>query len=344
MVVLAGSEYVAPLCFRNGHLQTAYPTLFRPIPSTSPQRARLDTADGDFVDIDRHLSATGRHGRLAVISHGLEGNSRKKYVLGMARHLTRTGWDVACLNFRGCSGEPNRLPRFYHSGVTDDLHTVLTWALGQGDYSAAALIGFSMGGNQTLKYLGENPALVPRQVKAAVVFSVPCDLAGASRQLANWQNRLYMRYFMRGLQKKIQDKAQIFPECFDLSGLLAMRTFSLFDDRYTAPLHGFVDGEDYYQRCSANRFLGGIRLPTLLVQAGDDPFLSPTCYPGSQARGSSVFHLEIPRHGGHVGFVGNTSANIYWSEERAGEFLRRVLAGGDGVTGYPADGHSSQPG
>lgn len=326
MAVLPQPDYLPPLPLRSGHVQTMYPTLFRPLPRTDPQRERLATPDGDFLDIDWHIP-TRRTGRLAVVSHGLEGNSRKKHPLGMARHLCALGWDVICLNFRGCSGEPNRLPRFYHSGTTDDLHTVLRHGLARGGYAAAALIGFSMGGNQTLKYLGEDPGQVPREVKAAVAFSVPCDLAGSSRRLAHWGNKIYMRYFMRSLRAKITTKTRMFPGLLDAGGLASMRTFVPFDDAYTAPLHGFRDATDYYARCSARQFLPDIRVPTLLVQAADDPFLSPSCYPVREARESSVLQLEMPRYGGHVGFVRLNRANLYWSEERAGRFLQEVAGG-----------------
>ncbi len=326
MPVLPRPDYRPPPPFRNGHIQTIYPTLFRPLPETSPVRERIQTPDGDFLDLDWHRAPV-RAGRLAVISHGLEGSSRKKYPLGMARHLARLGWDVICLNFRGCSGEPNLLPRFYHSGVTDDLHTVLTHGLAKGGYGTAALIGFSMGGNQTLKYLGEAAGKVPREVKAAVTFSVPCDLAGASQRLARRRNSIYMRYFMRGLREKIRVKSLMFPHLLDPAGLSAIRTFVPFDDAYTAPLHGFLDAADYYARCSAKQFLKDIRVPTLMVQAEDDPFLPPSCYPIDEARESHTLWLEIPDYGGHVGFVKQNGANLYWSEERAGRFLRDVAGG-----------------
>jgi len=327
MVLLPQPDYRPPLHLRNGHIQTIYPTLFRPLPVTNPQRQRIETPDGDFLDIDYHLSTAGRHGRLVVVSHGLEGNARKKYPLGMASHLTSCGWDVICFNFRGCSGEPNRLSRFYHSGVTDDLHTVIRHGLMEGGYSTVALIGFSMGGNQTLKYLGEEPEKVPDEVKAAVAFSVPCDLAGSARRLEAWENKLYMQYFMRGLREKIRIKSAMFPELLNTEGLDEMCTFFPFDNRYTAPLHGFRDAADYYRRCSSKQFLHAIRVPTLLVQAEDDPFLSASCYPKEEAAVNRVLSLLVPRHGGHVGFVQFNRANRYWSEEQAGLFLDNVVGG-----------------
>ncbi len=325
MPVLPKPHYRPPFPFTSGHLQTIYPTLFRRTPLTNPVRERLDTPDGDFLDIDWHKSGTGEVNRLAIISHGLEGNGRKKYPLGMARHLTEAGWDVICLNFRCCSGEPNLLPRFYHSGVTDDLHTVIEHGLSTKDYQDVALVGFSIGGNQTLKYLGQAPDLVPEQVRGAVVFSVPCSLADAVAVMSCWQNRGYMRYFMQGLREKIRMKAARFPDLIDPAGLEEMKTFEPFDDKYTAPLHGYRDAADYYQRCSSISFLPLIRIPTLMVQALDDPFLPASCYPVEMAENSSSLYLEIPEFGGHVGFMGGWGESAYWSEKRAAVFLNHLV-------------------
>jgi predicted alpha/beta-fold hydrolase len=313
--------------FRIGHIQTLYPTLFRPTPQTHPQRKRLETEDGDFIDIDWHFHREKQYGdKLAVISHGLEGNSRKKYMLGMAAHLNSRGWDVICLNFRGCSGEMNRLPRLYHSGVTDDLHTVLTHGLNTGNYSSAALIGFSMGGNQTLKYLGEAPEKVPEPVKKAAVFSVPILLADSGEVMSHWTNRIYMEYFMRGLREKIQIKSKMFPELYDTEGLDKMKTFTPFDNKYTGPIHGFKDAPDYYTQCSSKQFLKAITVPTLLVQALDDPFLPPSCYPHKDAENNNSLFLEIPKYGGHVGFISEPRQKSFWMEHRAGKFLDLSIA------------------
>ena len=321
MPILANPAYRPPFPFTSGHVQTLYPTLLRRPPHTHPQPERIETPDGDFIDLDWHYSSADRNDRLAVVSHGLEGNARKKYPLGMARILTENGWDVICFNFRGCSGEMNRLPRFYHSGITDDLHTVLCHGLAVGNYSKAALIGFSMGGNQTLKYLGENPSLVPPEVAGAVVFSVPCMLADSVTVMDGWHNRIYMKYFMKSLIEKVRIKADMFPGLIDTAGIEDIISFIPFDDRYTAPLHGFSDAADYYASCSSRQFLTAINRPTLLVQANDDPFLAQSCYPLREAEASDYLHLEIPDFGGHVGFMGKWHETHYWSEKRTVSFL-----------------------
>jgi predicted alpha/beta-fold hydrolase len=325
MPLLPTPVYRPPFPFTSGHAQTIYPTLFRKTPALQPRSERIETPDGDFLDLDWHLTPAGSE-RLAVISHGLEGHARKKYPLGMARALSRAGWDVICFNFRCCSGDMNRLPRFYHSGVTDDLHTVLDHGLVTGRYETAALIGFSMGGNQTLKYLGEDPHLVPEQVRGSVVFSVPCQLDDAVEVMGKRQNRMYMRYFMAGLHRKIRAKAAMFPDLIDPTGLEKIQTFDRFDDRYTAPLHGFRNAADYYTRCSSLQFLDDIRVPTLVVQALDDPFLAASCFPEAAARSNPDLFLEIPPYGGHVGFMGGWGTRNYWSENRAAGFLASVTS------------------
>ena len=328
MPLLPQPSYRPPVPFRFPHFNTIYPTLFRRPPQTLFSHERIELDDGDFLDIDWHLAAAVPCRRLAVISHGLEGNARKKYMLGMAAAVNRCGWDAICLNFRGCSEEMNRLPRLYHSGVTDDLHTVLCHGLQKGDYTEAAVIGFSMGGNQTLKYLGEDPSILPAQLVAGLAFSVPCRLDESCRVLDRLSNRIYMEYFMKGLHKKVRLKAKKHPEFYPLKGLLKMRSFFPFDDTYTAPVHGFSGAMDYYMQSSAKQFLPSIKVPTLLVQAADDPFLSPGCYPIREAEQSSALYLEIPKYGGHVGFMNGFGNGPTWSETRAASFLNHISNGG----------------
>ncbi len=315
------SSYRAPAHLRGGHLQTIYPALFRRVPRITRLRERLELPDGDFLDLD--WAADGRN-RLAILSHGLEASSGAPYIQGMAAALRRRGWDVLAWNYRGCSGEPNRLLPFYHSGASGDLHHVVRHALAVHPAARIDLIGFSLGGNMTLKYLGERE--VSPRLHRAVAFSVPCDLACSSGRLSSRTNRFYMDRFLRTLRGKLAEKKPRYPREIDLEGIGGIRNFKQFDDRYTAPLHGFRDAEDYWARASARPFLKRITIPALLVNAANDPFLGPGCYPREEAAANPSFHLEIPADGGHVGFSSDTGE--YWSERRAAEFLHPADAGG----------------
>lgn len=324
------STYVPPAFLRNGHLLTLWGSLMRKTPPLPNMvRVRLDTSDDDFVDVDC-MESGGREKsekRAVVISHGLEGNSRRSYMLAIATVFLRAGWDVFARNMRACSGEINKAPRMYHSGETDDLHRVIGYVLEKG-YKQAALVGFSMGGNQTLKYLGE--ARLPGEIKAAVGISVPCDLTGAALELAKASRAIYMAYFMRTLKRKMREKHQKYPDLIPLRGLWHMHTFEEFDNTYTAPLHGFKSAQDYWEKASSLEALPRITVPTLLCNALDDPFLSPGCYPVKIARQSEWLWLETPQHGGHVGFV---SADLkepwgpYWDEMRTFAFVEQAVDG-----------------
>lgn len=325
MPVLPTPDYFPSIPFRSGNLSSIYPPLFRPTPVMSPRPERIETPDGDFLDLDHHSCRIGRSRRLAVINHGLEGNARRKYTLGMARMVTEIGFDAVCWTQRGAGCEPNRKARCYHSGETDDLHTVLTHCLGKGNYTQVILIGFSMGGNQILKYLGENTDRLPSELAAAVTFSVPVDLSASERTIALPSRRIYFEYFMRGLREKIRTKSHLFPDEIDANQLEGITTLRMFDDRYTAPNNGFADAEDYYSRSSSKRVLHAIQVPTLLVNAQDDPFLPQECYPVEEAESNGTFFLEMPEYGGHVGFIQRNEENVYWSEERARRFILETL-------------------
>ena len=312
------NRYQVPLLFRSGHFQTVYATLCRKGPDVDYRRERIDTPDGDFLDLDWSWKDSRR---LVVISHGLEGHSRRAYVRGMVRAANRRQMDALAWNFRGCGGTPNRLLRMYHNGAIDDLHQVVCHAAATGRYDGIFLVGFSMGGNLTLLYLGKQSAEVPCQVRGAVTFSVPCDLTDAARELDKKANALYMKRFLRMLHQKIKAKQHFFPEMLDDTGYHRIRTFRAFDDRYTAPIHGFADAGDYWRKCSCRPWLGSIRLPALIVNALDDPFLAGGCYPRRECRRNPSLTLETPRHGGHVGFVAFNGDGSYWSEQRAIRFF-----------------------
>ena len=322
MPFLDSSSYRAPLGFGNGHVQTVYPALFRRVEPVTIHRERIELADGDFLDLDWSSTPGESSGkRLAILSHGLEASSGQSYVQGMAAALVRRGWDVLAWNFRGCSGEPNRLLRSYHSGSSDDLRTVLDHCLSRCRHEQIALVGFSLGGNVTLKLLGEWGDAVDSRVTGAVAFSVPCDLASSAEKMAGFSQGIYMRRFLKDLRKKIRQKQAAFPESVDLEGLDRIKTFREFDGRYTASMNGFADAEDYWERCSSRNVLKGIRIPALLVNASDDPFRGPACFPRAEAEASDHFYFERPRNGGHIGFVPRDRSGEYWSEIRAAAFL-----------------------
>jgi hypothetical protein len=314
---LTSSPYEPPLWLRGGHLQTLYPSLVRTVDFVYDHRTRIDASEGDFLDLDWHRQG---HDRVAILSHGLEGSTQRSYMRGMARALARQGWDVLAWNLRGCSGTPNRCLRTYHSGATEDLAIVVDHALTAG-YASAALVGFSLGGNLTLKYLGERGPAVDARIRSAVALSVPVDLSSSARQLGRLSNWHYVQYFLRTLRAKVEEKVDRWPDRIAAPAWGEVRTLTDFDDRYTAPLNGFRDAADYYQKASSKPFLDHITVPTLLVNAANDPFLAPPCYPRALATDHPHFTLDVPVEGGHVGFTRIDSDGVYWSEQRAVSFL-----------------------
>lgn len=311
--------YNPPFLLFNKHLQTIYPSLFRKVDTNLYQRERIDTPDGDFLDLDWVKPGNNK---LAILSHGLEGSSHRSYMIGMARALNSSGWDALAWNFRFCSGEPNNKLRMYHSGTTDDLATIIAHAQ-KNVYKEIALIGFSMGANQILVYLGQQGDRVPKIIKKAVVFSVPCDLKGSANKLAKWSNKIYMNRFIKMLGEKIEYKSKMFPDQLSFKGYENIKTFKDFDDRYTAPIHGFKNAEDYWAKCSSKQFIKGIKRPALIVNALNDPFLSKSCFPYDEVADNSFVSLETPKNGGHVGFVSFNRNDLYWSEKRALMFLKK---------------------
>lgn len=330
MPLIAPSSYRPLARLWNGHLQTIVPSLFRKV-AVSYVRERIQTPDQDFLDLDwaeglgqgaegSALRAEGKR-PLVILSHGLEGDSTRQYITGMVRHLTQHSFDCLAWNFRSCSGEMNRLPRFYHSGATEDLDFIVRHAMQQG-YRRISLIGYSLGGNLTLKYVGERGAALPEAVEKAIAFSAPIDLAASCEMLNRGFSRIYLRRFLRHLKEKVVEKEKLFPAEISSKHYRRIRTFADFDDRYTAPLHGFRDASEYYARNSAIQFLRSIQIPTLLINAKNDPMLAPECFPEAMARELPNVFMEFPEQGGHCGFPsGSDIQGTYWSEQRALAFL-----------------------
>lgn len=315
MPIIQNSTYTAPHVFKNRHLNTIYPALLRRVPDVDYQRETIDTPDDDFLDLD--WSKVGDN-KVVIVSHGLEGDASRAYVKGMIRAFNRQGWDGIGSNFRGCT-RPNRQLRSYHMGASDDLGLVVQHVLNLNHYEEIALIGFSLGGNVTLKYVGEQGTNISPIVKKAVAFSVPCHIKSANVEINKFHNRLYLKRFLVSLNAKVEAKRPHFEELQAIQPLRQPKNFVEFDDVYTGPLHGFKDALDYWERTSSKQFLPNIAIPTLLVNAQDDSFLSAACFPIQEAKENPNFYLEMPKHGGHVGFSGG--AGDWWTERRAVEFV-----------------------
>lgn len=320
MPVITSSSYRPPPLMAGGHLQTVLPSLLRRVDGIGYRRERIPTPDGDFIDLD--WSRCGSR-QLVLLCHGLEGSADAAYIRGMARAFNQAGWDAVGYNYRGCSGEINRCLRAYHSGATDDLRWVHRHIGESRTYLSLGLVGFSLGGNLVLKYLGENVFPATPELHWGAAVSVPCDLQSGARQLDRPANLIYRRRFLRTLKAKARLKTRRYPGCLDASRITAIRTIKAFDDWFTAPVHGFRSAEDYWQRCSARRFLGGIRVPALILNALNDPFLTPACFPYDAARRSPVLFLETPQSGGHVGFLPSRLRGTFWHESRVVRFARR---------------------
>lgn len=315
------SDFRAPWWLKLAHLQTIFPTLLRRGPGIALLRERLELDDGDFLDLDW---TPGADGPIVLVLHGLEGSSDSPYARGMLGAAHAHGWRGVVMHYRGCSGEPNRLPRSYHSGDTKDLAKVIEHLRARGDVSALAAVGYSMGGNVLLKALGEgssDPAL-----DAAVAVSVPFTLSLAADQLARGLSRIYQRRLIGELRAKLNRKFSAGASPIDLARANASRNFWEFDDRVTAPLHGFKDVYDYYTRSSSRQYLRNISVPTLILHAEDDPFMTPEVLPSCDELSPSI-QLEVSTCGGHVGFVhGNRPWRPrYWLEERVPAFLSTYL-------------------
>lgn len=299
------------------HLQTLYPSLFRPRQAPPLQRERLELPDGDFLDLDWTAPAAG--GRVLIL-HGLEGSIESHYAGGLLRRLAAAGFHAGLLYFRGRSGTPNRLPRSYHSGDTDDLAFVVQHLFARHPQQPLAVIGFSLGGNVLLKWLGE--AGNTAGIQQAIAVSVPFDLDAAARQLDRGISRIYRNHLLARLRQAVRHKAEQHPPPWPLERLDELRSFRAFDDAITAPLHGFRDVDDYYGRASSRQFLKSIRVPTVILQAVDDPFLPASALPQADELGPDVV-LELSPHGGHVGFIAGDRpfAPRYWLEQRILELL-----------------------
>lgn len=316
--------YRAPWWLPGGHLQTIYAALFTPAPQVALRRTRWERDDGDFIDID--WCDGPNDAPLVVLFHGLEGSAKGHYARALMAATRAFGWRGAVIHFRGCSGEPNRLARAYHAGDATEIGAMLDYVASiQGKNALLFTVGVSLGGNALLKWLAQSGKTA--RACAAVAVSAPVDLAAAGNVLDRGFNRYtYTRQFLRTLKRKSLAKLERFPGLYDAADVRRATTLRTFDDAVTAPIHGFAGVDDYWTRASSKPDLAHIRVPTLLINARNDPFMPGTALPtGSEV--SSAVTLEFPDRGGHVGFVsGPFPGNLRWLPQRILEFFSAAEA------------------
>jgi hypothetical protein len=311
------SDYYARGLFKNGHFSTIYSAKLRPIFNVDQTRERLELSDGDFIDIDYSYSKKKAR-KIAILLHGLEGNAQRVYIKNQAKFLIENDWDVAAMNHRGCSGEENRLYLSYNSGRTEDLKELIEHIINFKKYDEITLVGFSLGGNVLLKYLGEDTN-IPSQITSGVAISTPLHLRGALEQLIKFENFVYSKTFIKDLRKKYKRKMVQFPNSMNAEELKKIQNLLDFDNLYTAKAHGFKNAYDYYDKSSSLPLLSNIKIPVLILNAENDSFLSKKCYPHKIASKSKSLYLETPKHGGHVGF--HSAGKVYYSEKRVIQFI-----------------------
>jgi uncharacterized protein len=322
------NSYRAPRWLPGGHAQTLYAALLVPRARVAYRRERWETPDGDFIDLDwvdegRGSSAEGRGSApLVVLFHGLEGSSRSQYALNLMAAVRERGMRGVVVHFRGCSGEPNRLARAYHSGDAQEIDWILRRLQAQNAAALLYAVGVSLGGNALLKWLGETGASATEVVDRAAAVSAPVDLMVAGNALGEGFNLIYTWNFLATLKRKALAKHSMYPCLFDAARVGAASTLREFDDLVTAPLHGFSNTDDYWTRASSKPGLRNVRVPTLVINARNDPFLPAAALPGPGDVSPAVT-LEQPEEGGHVGFVSGTfPGNLGWLARRLLEFFR----------------------
>ncbi|OYX28502.1 MAG: alpha/beta hydrolase [Flavobacteriales bacterium 32-35-8] len=314
---IIASTYKPLFFFKNGFIATVYSGLFRKVSGLKQERERILLNDGDFMDLDWSYSKE-KTDKIILCFHGLEGHGQRPYVTGVAKLFNENNADAICVNFRGCSGEDNLKYRTYHSGSTEDLEEIIEHVLVSKKYNEIYLYGVSLGANLILKYLGERKD-VPSEIKSAIAISVPADLNGSCNELLRLKNKAFSIRFLNHLKRKLISKMNNYPNDLSIEDYNLIRSLRDFDEVYTSKAHGFKDAADYYAKCSCRQFLPNIKIPTLIINALNDSFLSPECYPIKEAKNNPNLYLEMPQYGGHVGFIGKK--NIYYNERRALEFV-----------------------
>lgn len=301
---------------KNSHLSTILGTRYKQYPVPTYTREKISTPDGDFLNLDWRYQTDKK--KLVILFHGLEGDSKRTYLNTCSDYFYAQGFNVLAWNHRSCGGEMNQTIRLYHHGVTDDADCVINKAITEG-YEAIYLIGYSMGGAIIVNYLGEYNT--PAQVKAAAVFSIPLSLKSCADTLKVFPNTVYLNNFKKTLVPKFIEKAKQFPGKVNEEMIDKIKSFDEIDEFFTAPLHGYGSKEEYYHKASPATVLDHVTVPTLIVNAANDPFLGEECYPKERFLNYNHIYFEVPKYGGHCAFpLKETSYS--WAEIRAYEFLK----------------------
>lgn len=314
------SSYKPPFWAKKSFVSTVFSGLARTINGVEQHRERITLFDGDFLDLDWSY-ANSTSNKVIILLHGLEGHAQRPYITGTAKLFNDNGIDACAVNFRGCSGEPNKLYRSYHSGATEDLEAVINYILEKGIYNEIYVKGISLGANMVLKYVGERID-IPKELKVVIAISTPCHLKGSCDELLSLKNKHYAIRFLDHLKKKLKPKLEQFPNDISTKDYNSIKTLIDFDHVYTSRAHGFKDAYDYYEKASCLQFLPNVKVPSLIMNALNDSFLSASCYPVKEAKGNPNLYLEMPKYGGHVGFI--DKRNIYYNEKRALEFVLNI--------------------
>ncbi|MUU76931.1 YheT family hydrolase [Winogradskyella endarachnes] len=314
------STYKPPFWAKTSFTSTVFSGLARKVEGVEQTRERIILPDTDFLDLDWSYTEQ-KTNKVIILLHGLEGSAQRPYMKGTAKLFNNNNIDAVGVNFRGCSGEPNRLFRSYHSGATEDLEAVIQHVLSKGVYDEVYIKGISLGANMALKYVGEREGL-PKELKAVIAVSAPCYLKGSCDELLSFKNKHYAIRFLAHLKEKLKPKLEQFPKNITIKEFNSIKTLIDFDDVYTSKAHGFNGALDYYDKASCLQFLPNIKVPSLIINALNDSFLSPECFPVKEAKHNSNLYLEMPKYGGHVGFI--DKGNVYYNERRALEFVNEL--------------------
>ncbi len=323
MLLVQNNQFKPNLFFRNKHFNTLY-RFFLNTTSVSFTRERMDTSDSDFIDLD---VSSVKSNKVIIAIHGLEGSSDSSYIKSLTQYANQQKYDVIVMNQRGCSGEPNLLLSSYHSGKTNDLLEVIHFVEKKELYNEIHIVGYSLGGNLTLKLMGELGKNHLSIIKTATGVSVPCELKGSSEVLNNGFNKLYQHGILQSLLKKAEQKMEKFPNSgIDKDKILKAKNFEAYDEYFTAVVNDFQSADDYYKKSSCKQYIKDIKVPSLIISALDDSFLSDDCYPYEEVKNNKYVQLLTPKYGGHVGFY--TSFNKeknYWLEKQIIDFIENRI-------------------